>query len=345
MAYHASSKHTTSFRKWRLLLLSGTLLLLTLLIAACGGASSSTGVGSSGSMPVGAPAQNAGGSASGSSNSSGSSSSSGKSSSNAPTIITQYLIKTLKVGMDVKDTTKAADDIQSWISSTDPRATSAGIDYEQAGDNLYTISISFSVQATLYPQIQRYLRDYGSQHGGHLLAFSETVQDVTNDYIDTQSRLTNLRGEQTRLLTLLSHAQALGDIISIQDRLTDVEGQIETIEAHLKALNDQVAFYTVAITLQPVVLTTPPPTTTGWNIGQVFHDAFASSFIFAQGLAAFLIWLLAYSFYIIPVVLVAWYLWRRHIRSQQLSSLPPSATPPTPPTPPVPPTPAASASV
>lgn len=232
--------------------------------------------------------------------------------------------------MDVKDTTKAADEIQTWISSTDPRATSAGIDYQQTGDNLYSISISFSVQATLYPQIQRYLRDYGSQHGGHLLAFTESVQDVTNDFVDTQSRLTNLRGEQTRLLTLLSHAQALGDIIAIQDRLTDVEGQIENIEAHLKALNDQVAFYTVAITLQPATLATPPPTTGSWNIGQVFHDAFASSLVFAQALAAFLIWLLAYSFYIIPVALVAWYLWRRRVRTQQLSTTPPTSTPPTP---------------
>lgn len=329
---HLSSRIPS--HKQHMLLLGSFLLLLTLLIPACGGAmnsagSSNTGSGgttSTGAIPAPASGQNNGNSASGSS---GSSNGSGKSSSGSATIITQYLIKTLKVGMDVKDTTKAADDIQSWISNTDPRATSAGINYEQAGDNLYNVSISFSVQSTIYPQVQRYLRDYAAQHGGHLLAFSETVQDVTNDYIDTQSRLTNLRGAQTRLLNLLSHAQALGDIISIQDRLTDVEGQIETIEAHLKALNDQVAFYTVSITLQPSVLAAPSPTPTSWNIGQVFHDAFASSLVFAQGLAAFLIWLLAYSFYLIPVALVAWYLLRRRARSQQPSATP-SSTPPTP---------------
>lgn len=225
--------------------------------------------------------------------------------------------------MDVKDTTKAADDLQAWINNTDPRATSAGIDYEQTGNNLYTISINFSVQSTLYPQIQRYLRDYAPQHGGHLLGFNETVQDVTNDYIDTQSRLTNLRTEQTRLLNLLSHAQVLGDIISIQDKLTDVEGQIETIEAHLKDLNNQVTFYTVSIQLQPVSLTSPEPTPPGWNLGQIVHDAFASSLVFAQGLLAFLIWLLAYSFYIIPIALLIWYLWRRRARGRLVTSTPP----------------------
>ena len=138
---------------------------------------------------------------------------------------------------------------------------------------------------------------------------------MTNDYIDTQSRLTNLRTEQTRLLDLLSHAQVLGDIISIQDKLTDIEGQIETIEAHLKQLNGQVSYYTIAITLQPLTLAPPSPTPAGWSIGQTFHDAFAASLGFAQGLLTFLVWLLAYSIYLIPVAVLAWFVfrWRKRL--------------------------------
>ncbi len=224
--------------------------------------------------------------------------------------------------MSVKDTTAAADEIQNWISTTDKYSTSAGIDYQQAGDNLYNISLSFSVQSTIYPQIERYLRDFAAKHSGHLVGFTETVQDVANDYVDTQSRLTNLKAEQTRILDLLSHAQALGDIITVENKLTDIEGQIENIEAHLKQLSNQVTFYTISINLQPIVLAPPPPqTNTGWNIGQVFHDAFSSSLAFAQGLAVFVIWLLAYSFYLIPAALIAWFIWRRRrMAAQQISS-------------------------
>ena len=39
--------------------------------------------------------------------------------------------------------------------------------------------------------------------------------------------LTNLRGEQQRLLTLMGQAQSLSDVLTIEQRLTDVEGQIE----------------------------------------------------------------------------------------------------------------------
>ncbi len=294
-----------------------TLLLLTVFIASCGGGSTST-AGSATSATTGGSGASSNGSGS---STTGSSSSQGQQKQNVDSPA-QYLIKSLKVSMNVKDTTKAADALQTWITTTDTSASSAGITYEQAdNNNLYNVSLTFSVRSTLYPQIESYLRDYASHNGGQLLSLNETVQDVTNDYIDTQSRLTNLRTEQTRLLNLLGHAQALGDIITIQDKLTDIEGQIETIEAHLKELNGQVSYYTVAITLQPLVLATPSsPTPTGWSLGQTFHDAFAASLGFAQGMVTLLVWLLAYSVYLIPLAILAWFVFRWRKRSLATSS-------------------------
>jgi hypothetical protein len=309
-------------RKFRrsFLAIGGSLLILLLALAACGSATSTANMGAA-ALPSTAHTLQ----------SSSSAGSTNQQLGSADAITALYLIKTLKVSMAVKDTRQVAEDLQNWISTTDPRSYSAGADYEQAGNNLYNISLSFSVEATVYPQIKQYLADYASQHGGQLLSLTESIQDVTNDYIDTQSRLTNLKSEQMRLLDLMSHAQALGDVISIQDRLTDVEGQIEQIEAHLKALNSQVAYYTVSIALQPLDTVTPTPPTQGWSIGSVFHDAFVASLAFAQGLLTFMIWVLAFSIYIIPVGLLIWGIvrWRAHSRRM----MPPlmQATTPTPP--------------
>src|SRR5207249_4568335 len=136
----------------------------------------------------------------------------------------RYLIKTLNINMEVPDTQQVASNLQAWISTTDPLSTADNINYDQVGNNLYNVSMTFSVQATLYPRIESYLNAYPAQHHGRLLNTSKTTQDVTGDYVDTQSRLRNLRAEQGRLLTLLGHAQALSDILSIDQRLTDVEG-------------------------------------------------------------------------------------------------------------------------
>ncbi len=215
--------------------------------------------------------------------------------------------------MQVKDTRQVASNLQSWISTTDSRSSSAGIDYEQTGDNLYTVSMTFSVESTEYTQIEEYLAGYAEQHGGKLLSLHESVQDVTNDYVDTQSQLTNLRGEQERLLVLLSNSTALGDIITVEDKLTNVEGQIQDIEAHLNALKSQTTFYTVTINLQPMApAATPPPTQQApWNIGQVFHDSWSAVLSFGQVLTTFFIWLLSISIYLVPAALIAWFIWRR----------------------------------
>jgi hypothetical protein len=232
----------------------------------------------------------------------------------------QYLIKTLKVSMIVNDTRSVASTIQQWISTTDPRSSTAGADYELVGSNLYNVSLTFSVQASMYPQIYTYLRDYVPKQGGQLQSFTETVQDVTNDYVDTQSRLKTLRIEQQRVQTLLSQAASLSDTLTIEQKLTDVEGLIESTEEHLSQLTSQVTFYTVVITLQPTETAPPPPPPPGWNAGQVFHDAFAASLAFAQGLANFLIWLFAFSFYIIPAVLIVWLIWR--VRNRPKHAMP-----------------------
>lgn len=280
---------------WTTFFMAG-FVILAVLLAGCGAgtstASPSTGMGNTGSIP-----------ASSNTNSQKSTASGGTQ---------QYLIKSLNITMEVKDTQKVASDLQSWMSTTDPLSTADNINYQQLGDNLFNISLTFSVQATLYPRIESYLNSYPALHNGHLISTTKSTQDVSGDYVDTQSRLKNLRGEQSRLLTLLGHATALGDILAIDQRLTDVEGQIEQIEAHLNQLNGQVSFYTIAISLQPSqAVLTPPPA--AWSLAAIWQDALGAAGAFAQVLATVLIWVVVFSVYIIPLVLIVWFVmrWRR----------------------------------
>jgi Domain of unknown function (DUF4349) len=285
----------TKHPRWFICLIGlASLIIFAVVVSACGGSTAASTSAGSVSMPAAAHSSSQG--------AAGTSSGGQKVLSNND-IPQQYLIKSLNVTMAVKDTRQIAAQMQSWISTTDPHSTSAGASYQETGNNLYNVSLTFSVQATLYPNIYVYLRDYTAQHGGQLISFTENVQDVTNDYIDTQSRLKNLRGEQQRLLTLLGQAQALNDVLNIEQRLTDVEGQIESIEAHLNALNGQVAFYTVSITLQPLSSALPAPATngSGWNAGQVWQGAVSAVTAVSQALATIFIWLLVFSVYIIPV--------------------------------------------
>jgi hypothetical protein len=224
----------------------------------------------------------------------------------------QYLIKSLNVGMAVNDTRATAADLQAWIAANDPRSQSAGATYTQDA-NQYDVALTFQVEASFYPQIKSYLTSYAGNHKGKLLGLQESVQDVTGAYVDAQSRLANLRVEQGRLQKLMSQASSITDILTIEQRLTDVEGQIEQIEAQLNQLNGQTTFYTVQIQLTPLS-TYVPPITQPWNPGVIFHNALSSAQAFGEGLLTVAIWLAVYAIYIIPLGVIIWLIvrfWRR----------------------------------
>ncbi len=297
-------------RKWPLLSLFA-IVLLAMLVAACGAESASLNGASVPSAGQAQLANNVNHSALPSSSSSTSKSSAGTTQ--------QYLIKSFNINMEVKDTRRVAADLQAWISATDPQSLVTNVNFQQVDNNLYSVTLAFSVQASLFPGIESYLNTYPSQHGGKLLNVAMNTQDVSSDYIDSQSRLTNLKAEQLRLLTLVSHAQALTDVLAIDQRLTDVEGQIEQIDAHLNDLQSQTTFYNITVALQPAEVVVTPPPSGGWSFSAIWQGALDAIKAVAQALATVAIWLLLFSVYIIPIALIIW-LARRLWRARALKS-------------------------
>ncbi|MDY6819832.1 MAG: DUF4349 domain-containing protein [Halobacteriales archaeon] len=72
-------------------------------------------------------------------------------------------------------------------------------------------------------------------------------RDVTDQLVDIEARLENLRAERKRLRTLYEQAHDTEEILKVQERLADVQGQIERIEARQRALQQKVAFSTLRV--------------------------------------------------------------------------------------------------
>ena len=219
--------------------------------------------------------------------------------------------------MQVKDTRRVAADLQAWISATDPLSLVTNVNYQQVDQNQYSVSLAFSVQAALFPSIESYLNSYPALHGGKLLNVAMNTQDVSGDYVDSQSRLKNLKAEQQRLLTLEGNAQALSDVLAIDQQLTDVEGQIEQIDAHLNDLKSQTTFYNVTVNLQPAEVAVTPPSGS-WNFGAIWQGALNAVKVVGQALATVGVWLLVFSVYVVPLALIVWLArrwWRTRTRA------------------------------
>ena len=102
---------------------------------------------------------------------------------------------------------------------------------------------------------------------------SESVEDVTLQYVDMESHKKMLREEQERLLELLEQAESMEDIIAIESRLTDVRYQLESMEAQLRTIDNQVNYSTVYLNINEVERYTPPVEKGTWErIGTGFME-------------------------------------------------------------------------
>lgn len=86
---------------------------------------------------------------------------------------------------------------------------------------------------------------------------SESVEDVTLNYVDMESHKKMLTEEQERLMQLLEEASSIEDIITIESRLSEVRYQIESMESQLRTYDNQVDYSTVTLSIQEVKELTP----------------------------------------------------------------------------------------
>lgn len=126
---------------------------------------------------------------------------------------------------------------------------------------------------------------------GVVTSRSENVQDVTMDYVDVESRLAALRTEQESLLALLEKAGSLQDILTVQDRLTQVRGDIESYEAKLRTMQTLVANSTVTIRVDEVE---KEPEAGEKGIWQEIGDGFLNSLkVVGRGLRGVFVWFMS----------------------------------------------------
>jgi hypothetical protein len=82
-------------------------------------------------------------------------------------------------------------------------------------------------------------------------------QDVTDQYTDTQADIENLTAQRNSYRNLLDRATKMEDIINIQTRLDEVQGQINRLTGQQLKIKESVKLATVTISLTPDALAQP----------------------------------------------------------------------------------------
>ena len=83
------------------------------------------------------------------------------------------------------------------------------------------------------------------------------TENITAQYYDTDARLTAYQAQEARLLEMMEAAKTVEDLIAIEEKLTELRYQIESLQSTLKNWDRQVAYSTLDLEVQEVVEYTP----------------------------------------------------------------------------------------
>ena len=91
-----------------------------------------------------------------------------------------------------------------------------------------------------------------AEENGKITSKTETQQNVTLEYVDLESRISAYKTEKETLTGLLEKAASLENVLAIQERLSEVNYQIENYTAQLRVLANRVSYSTVTLNIDEV---------------------------------------------------------------------------------------------
>ncbi len=136
---------------------------------------------------------------------------------------------------------------------------------------------------------------------------SERAENVTLRYYDSKARIDNLKIEETTLKELLKKADNMQDIIIIQERLSELRYEIESLQTDLKNLDHLVDYSTIYVYLtevEKIKEMEKAPKTLGEKIKREFNRSKEAVSEFYEDASVYLVGGMPKLIIFIPIILI-----------------------------------------
>ena len=215
-------------------------------------------------------------------------------------------VETTEFDESIKALTGLIEDCGGWIESSSMEGANY---YNTARGN----ASSRSAYYTLRIPSDKFQSMMGSLSTLGNVPYTHTyTENVTAQYYDVQARLKAYQAQEERLLEMMELAVTVEDIVTIEDKLTDVRYMIDSLQTSLNNWDRRVNYSTLSLSINEVQIYTPQSVTklsygeelwrafTGAlkNVGQFFKDLL----VFLVSAIPTLIILAALFFLLRPVI-------------------------------------------
>lgn len=161
-------------------------------------------------------------------------------------------IQTTEFDQSVSALERTVRDFGGFVESSD---TSGNVTYESDGTTRIVDRYAYYTVRIPAEKFEDFLSITGSL--GNVLNSSRYAENVTSRYTDNEARLSSLRTQEERLLSMLEKSEDVESLIALEERLADVRYELESIERTLRNLDMQIGYSSVSISLNEVEKYTP----------------------------------------------------------------------------------------
>jgi hypothetical protein len=128
---------------------------------------------------------------------------------------------------------------------------------------------------------------------------SQSGQDVTDQYVDLQSRLKAKQAAEAQLLEIMKDAKRTEDVLAVYAQLQQIESDIEVLKGQIKYTEQSASLSAISVNIIAEA-TVKPLEVGGWKPQGVARDAIQSLIFYLQDFVDFLI---RFALLILPVLI------------------------------------------
>jgi len=157
-------------------------------------------------------------------------------------VIKKKVIKDGRLGIKVKDLKKAKTGIDTLV-----RSVGGYYDTESLNNNDYEMEYNLKIRIPA-EKFEVFLDKI--EKGENVVSYKTIdARDVTDQFIDLQTRLGNKQKYMARYQELLKGAKSIKDILDLQEKIRVLEEEIESTTGRLKYMNDLVNYSTLDLSI------------------------------------------------------------------------------------------------
>lgn len=211
------------------------------------------------------------------------------------------VIRQARLELQADDTREAFDRIVALAEAAGGFISDATVNPVQDEADQPAVVMTLRIPAAQLTETMASIKDSVDE----VVSESQGAQDVTDQYIDLEARLTNLTALEVELRALLTEVRQQpnadpDELLRVFTEISNVRGEIEQIQGQLNYLDDVVALASLSISLTPTPAAVPIVEDT-WQPVEVARDALRNLVNGMQGAAE---WAINFGLYTLPMLIL-----------------------------------------